>query len=175
MCFTYTFIFEVILAPDAVTAFMPDNTFRLLPIGTFFFTAAPVIFGFFVSTTLNLIVFVFLFPNESFTMYLTLYVPSFFVLTFPNTFIFPFLFVTVFPALSLIVTRLSALTFDPYSTVLDLAFTVGAFFLYGFFGSGSVGSQSVNFPLVIGVNPGLFNGSSFFFPQKILIFVPTAQ
>ena len=52
---------------------------------------------------------------------------------------------------------------------------LGAAFLYGLAGSGSVGSQSVNFPLLIGVNEGLGNGSSFLLPQNVTTFVPTAQ
>ena len=94
-------------------------------------------------------------------------------------FIFPFVLIfflaIAFPALSFADTKFFNFTFVPNSILVLLALTVGTFFLYGFFGSGSVGSQSVNFPFVIGVNDGRFIGSSLFLPQKITTFVPTAQ
>ena len=83
--------------------------------------------------------------------------------------------VRTLPALSFTVIKSDNLTFVPYSIVFTFAVITGLLLLYGFLGSGSVGSQSVNLPFVIGVNEGLLIGSSFFVPLKIITFVPNAQ
>ena len=172
---TVTFIFEVIFLPAAVFAVTLDKTLTELFKATSGFFTAPEITGFFVSTTLNVKVLVFEFPKLSFTLNLILYFPNLDVLILPTVVIFAFFFVRTLPALSFTVIKSDNLTFVPYSIVFTFAVITGLLLLYGFLGSGSVGSQSVNLPFVIGVNEGLLIGSSFFVPLKITTFVPNAQ